>query len=247
VAAEEYPSLDLPDYLGRLDALAQKVAPRLQGRAVRDQAAQLGDFLFREERFVGNTEHYGDPRNSFLNEVLDRRLGIPITLSLVYTEVARRVGLPARGVGFPGHFLTRVDAEPEIIVDPFHGRLLSESDCVELLRRVAGPDAVLHPAVHLRAATPREILVRLLSNLKHLYVRSRDFGRALGCCERILLLAPAAPLEVRDRGLVYEQLECYEAARADLLRFLDLAPDDETAPAVRQRIAALERKAPRLH
>ena len=182
--------------------------------------------------------------------MLDRRRGIPITLSLVYVEVARRVGLSARGLGFPGHFLARVQGEqdrPDLIVDPFHGRVLSQADCEALLQRFLGPDARLSPQLHLRPATPREVLVRLLGNLKHNYVRRRDFGRALACCERILLLVPAAPLELRDRGLIYEQLECYEAARADLKRFLALAPEDESVPAVKARIAALAGKAPRLH
>jgi regulator of sirC expression with transglutaminase-like and TPR domain len=161
-------------------------------------------------------------------------------------EVARRVSLPAFGVGFPGHFLARVgQAGP--VVDSFGGCLLSESDCRELLKKVAGAEARLVPQVHLRPATPREILARLLGNLKHLYVRGRDFGRALACCERILLLLPDSPLELRDRGLVYEQLECYAAARSDLRRFLELSPDDQTAALVRGRLAALDRQVPRLH
>jgi regulator of sirC expression with transglutaminase-like and TPR domain len=247
VAAEEYPGLDLDGYLDRLDALARQVQGRLAGRGDAERVALLNEFLFREQGFVGNTECYDDPRNSFLNDVLDRRRGIPITLSLVYTEVARRASLPAYGVGFPGHFLARVDGEAGVVVDAFHGCVLSPSDCARLLETLLGPGARLVPHLHLRPATPREILVRLVSNLKHLYLRRRDFGRALACCERILLLVPDAPLELRDRGLVYEQLECYSAAHADLRRFLELAPDDRTAPAVRERLLALGRRQPRLH
>jgi regulator of sirC expression with transglutaminase-like and TPR domain len=247
VAAEEYPGLDLDGYLGRLDALARQVSGRLAGRGDAERVALLNEFLFREQGFVGNAEHYDDPRNSFLNDVLDRRCGIPITLSLVYTEVARRVSLPAHGIGFPGHFLARVDGDAGVLVDAFHGRVLSESDCARLLATLLGPGARLVPHLHLRPATPREILVRLVSNLKQLYLRRRDFGRALACCERILLLTPDTPLELRDRGLVYERLECYAAARSDLHRFLELAPEDRTAPAVRQRLRELDRRQPRLH
>ncbi len=250
VAAEEYPRLDLDEYLARLDALAAAVAPRLGACAPEERPALLRDYLFREQGFAGNADEYDDPRNSFLNDVLDRRRGIPITLSLVTMEVARRAGLLACGVGFPGHFLARVqgdESQPGQIVDAFHGSILSEPDCAELLRRFLGPDAHLVPRLHLRAATPREILVRLLGNLKHLYLRRRDFGRALACSERILLLVPTAPVELRDRGLIYEQLECYDAARSDLKRFLELAPEDESVPAVKARIVALAGKAPRLH
>lgn len=247
VAAEEYPGLDVEAYLARLDELAGGLARRLTGRNDSERAALLNDFLFREQGFVGNAESYDDPRNSFLNDVLDRRRGIPITLSLVYVEVARRVALPASGIGFPGHFLVRVEGEASLVVDPFHARVLSESDCSGLLKSMLGPAARLLPQVHLRAATKREILVRLLGNLKHLYVRRRDFGRALACCERILMLAPDAPLELRDRGLVFEQLECYAAARADLRRYLELAPDDQTAALVRERLVALGVSAPPLH
>jgi regulator of sirC expression with transglutaminase-like and TPR domain len=246
VAAEEYPGLDVDGYLARLDGLAGEVDARLAGRPDAERAFLLSEFLFREQCFAGNAESYDDPRNSFLNDVIERRRGIPITLSLVYMEVARRVSLPAFGVGFPGHFLARVgQAGP--VVDSFGGCLLSESDCRELLKKVAGAEARLVPQVHLRPATPREILARLLGNLKHLYVRGRDFGRALACCERILLLLPDSPLELRDRGLVYEQLECYAAARSDLRRFLELSPDDQTAALVRGRLAALDRQVPRLH
>lgn len=247
VAAEEYPGLDVEHYLSRLDELARQVAGRLAGRDDAERTSLLGEFLFREQGFVGNTDCYDDPRNSFLNDVLERRCGIPITLCLVYTEVARRVSLPATGVGFPGHFLVRVDGRAGLVVDAFHGRILSKSDCARLLQLHFGSGARLVPQLHLRPATPREILVRLVSNLKHLYVRRKDFGRALACCERILLLVPDAPLELRDRGLVFEQLECFAAARDDLRRFLELAPEDPTAPAVRERLRVLGPRAARLH
>jgi len=248
IAAEEYPALDVARYLARLDDLAREVAPRLAGaRTAAERVAVLNRFLFAEHQFAGNREHYEDPRNSFLNEVLDRGAGIPITLSLVYIEVARRAGVEADGVGFPGHFLVKHGKPDGIVVDPFGGTVLTREDCQSRLAAVLGAGARLEPALHLRAATPREILVRLLGNLKGIYVRTADFGRALACCERILLVAPDSPLELRDRGLVYERLECFGAAVADLERFLELAPDDESAPAVRERLSFLHPRLRQLH
>jgi regulator of sirC expression with transglutaminase-like and TPR domain len=240
IAAEEYPALDIDRYLTRLDALAGEVAPRLAGaRSASERVAVLNRFLFAEHGFAGNREHYEDPRNSFLNEVLDRCAGIPITLSLVYMEVARRAGVEVHGVGFPGHFLVKHGEKDAIVVDAFFQTVLTHEECQVRLAAVLGAEARLRPELHLRKATAREILVRLLGNLKVLYVRSADFGRALACCERILLVAPDAPHELRDRGLVYEKLECFGAAAADLERFLELAPDDESAGAVRERLASL--------
>jgi regulator of sirC expression with transglutaminase-like and TPR domain len=248
VAGEEYPGLDVDAYLARFERLARAAGARLAGaESTPERVDRLNRFLFEEEGFAGNREQYEDPRNSFLNDVLDRKTGIPITLSLVYMEVGRRIGLDVRGIGFPGHFLVKSVGAPEIVIDAFHGRVLSLDDCQALLIGILGRHVALEPGVHLRAATPREILVRLLSNLKRIYLRREDLGRALACCDRILLLAPDAPLEVRDRGMIYEQLDCFSAALLDLQRYLDLAPDDGMAPAVRERLAALRLKAARLH
>jgi len=248
IAAEEYPDLAVGDYLARLDELAAGARLALAGAPTpEERVLRLNRFLFDEQGFRGNRDDYYDPRNSFLNVVLDRRTGIPITLSLVFLEVARRVEVAAHGVGFPGHFLVAVEGDPVIVVDPFFARVLTQGECRERLEEVLGREVPFDPRVHLRAATPGEILVRMLSNLKHIHLRDRDFGRALACCERILLLAPDEPAELRDRGLVLEQLECFVAAEADLSRFLELAPDDASADAVRARVAELRRRAPPLH
>jgi len=248
IAAEEYPSLDVERYLARLDELAREVAPRLAGaRTPSERVAVLNRYLFAERGFTGNRAHYEDPRNSFLNDVLDRCAGIPITLSLVYMEVARRAGVEVDGVGFPGHFLVKHGKDEQVVVDAFFGAVLSREECQSRLAAVLGSAAQLRPELHLRKATAREILARLLGNLKVIYVRTSDFGRALACCERILLVAPDAPHELRDRGLVYERLECFGAAAADLERFLELAPDDESADAVRERLASLRPRVRQLH
>ncbi len=248
IAAEEYPSLDPQPTLAHLDALAAAAEPCLGGASDdAERAERLLHFLHTEQGFVGNEKSYDDPKNSFLNVVLERRTGIPITLSLVLVEVARRSGLPLRGVSFPGHFLVKLEGPELRVLDPFHGRVLALSDCRARLHAVQGPGATFRPELHLRAASPREILVRMLTNLKHLYLRARDFGRTLACCERILLLLPDAPLELRDRGLVYERLDCFAAAASDLERFLHLAPEDATAPAIRERLLALRARPHRLH
>ncbi len=248
IAAEEYPQLSVAAYLSRLDDLARDAA-QLVGDAdsTRARVQQLNRFLFVERGFAGNHDDYYDPRNSFLNDVIERRRGIPITLSVVFIAVATRLGLEARGVSFPGHFLTRIEGPETLLVDAFHGALLDEAGCRERLREVLGSDDGFEPRVHLRPATAREVLARMLSNLKQIHVRGSDFGRALGCCERILLLFPDAPVELRDRGLVYERLECFDAAVRDFQRFLALAPDDPSADAVRAKLVTLERKTPRLH
>jgi regulator of sirC expression with transglutaminase-like and TPR domain len=248
IAAEEYGSLDPQPTLARLDALAAAAAPSLdEASNDGERAERLLHFLHDEQGFVGNEKSYDDPCNSFLNVVLERRTGIPITLSLVLVEVARRSGLPLRGVSFPGHFLVKLEGPQLRILDPFHGRILELSDCRARLHAAFGVDTPFRPELHLRAATPREILVRMLTNLKHLHLRARDFGRTLACCERILLLLPDAPLELRDRGLVYERLECFAAAAKDLERFLQLSPDDESAPAIRERLHTLRSRRQRLH
>jgi regulator of sirC expression with transglutaminase-like and TPR domain len=247
IAAEAYPGLDVERYVRALDRLAAEAEPAV--RAAGDDAERvrkLVEFLSVERRFRGNQDDYYDRRNSFLNEVLERRTGIPITLAVVYMEVARRLGLVLLGVGFPGHFLAKHPGASELIVDPFFGQILSPRDCAQRLRAVLGEDAELEPA-HLRAATPKEMLVRILRNLKQIYLQARELESALSCSERVLLVEPDLAHELRDRGLLYEQLECFAAARGDLERFLALAPHDPSADTIRERVINLGRHGATLH
>jgi regulator of sirC expression with transglutaminase-like and TPR domain len=247
IAAEAYPQLDINTYLRRLDDLAHEAHSRLEGaRTDAERVAALTHFLSTEKGFTGNHDDYYDRRNSFFNEVLDRRTGIPITLALVYTEVGRRLGLAIRGVSFPGHFLAKVESRPEIIIDPFFGTVLDESQCHERLQEALGKDAPFDRR-YLRAATTREFLIRMLNNLKHIYLGAKELERALSCCERILLLTPDNLFELRDRGLLYMQLECYGAARADLERFLELAPDDVHADTIRESLIEIRRHTVQIH
>ena len=247
IAAEEYPELEVPEYLARLAALAAIAGERVsRARTLRERVERLNDSLYRELGFSGNQADYYDARNSFLNDVLDRRTGIPITLAIVWTSVANALGLAARGVGFPGHFLVRVDGEDELLVDPFAGEIVTRADCESRMRAAAGADVPFDPQL-LDPTPPRQILARVLRNLKQIWLAREDWPRALGCAERILLLAPESPLELRDRGLLFARLECFAAAEADLKKFLALAPDDAGAEAVRAQLVELARTAPRLH
>jgi regulator of sirC expression with transglutaminase-like and TPR domain len=208
IAAEEVPGLDVPAYLARLEALAGALAPAWPAdAALALRVACLNRFLFEEQGFRGNTADYYDPRNSYLNEVIDRKLGIPITLSIVYIAVARHLGLDARGISFPGHFLVKcLGAEGYVVVDAFAGAALSRSECQERLGAVAGREVALDPALHLRAATGSEVLVRTLSNLKQIYLARGDLAGTLSCVDRILLLTPDDPLERRDRDALRGRL-----------------------------------------
>jgi len=239
IAAEEYPKLDVSAYLHELDALAESARERLQGaRDSAERIARLNRFLFVEAGFHGDRNDYYHPRNSYLNEVLERRCGIPITLSLVYLSIAARLDLAVRGVGFPGHFLLKWLGDPETLVDPFEGKPLSVEDCERRLHALGEP-MPLQPELHLRAASSREILARLLGNLKQIFLSQGDFEQALAQSERILLLYPRLASEFRDRGLIFEHLACFAAAAADLEQCLELAPEHPNAADLRARLAAV--------
>ena len=246
VAQEEYPSLDIAAYVRRLDDLAGAAGTDVRpGLAPPEQVARLNHFLFVECGFAVNNDDYYDPRNSFLNEVLDRRKGIPLTLSIVYSEVAQRLDLPVYGVSFPGHFLVKYVGDIEIIIDPFFGTVISPDECAQRLRGIYGEEARLDRRL-LRPARARDILVRMLSNLKQVYIQHSDFERALACVERILLLAPDTPRELRDRGIIYQRLECFAAALQDFERYLRLAPEDDAAQLIRDLLPELQRQAAQL-
>jgi regulator of sirC expression with transglutaminase-like and TPR domain len=233
VAQEEYPEMDAGAYLRRIDELAASVEERLPSRTGPASTLQaLRAVLFgagtgagpAERGFRGNTEAYYDPRNSFLNEVLDRRLGIPITLGVLTIEVAARVGLPLHGVGFPGHFLVKLAADQrEIFIDPFRGgELLSADECAAR-HEAAAPGVALDPR-HLESIGPRQILRRMLHNLQKIYAEGRDHVRALWVVDRLLLLEPGDLAARRDRGLLAARLGGTAAALADLEAYLAAEP-----------------------
>jgi regulator of sirC expression with transglutaminase-like and TPR domain len=241
VAAEEYPQLLPEPYLRRLDILAERVRDRLDIETAPPVVLQeLSRVLFQEEGYRGNVDAYYDPRNSFLNDVLDRRLGVPLTLSLLYLEVGWRLGLPLHGVNFPGHFLVRYEGEAvKLLIDPFQGgEIRFEDEAQDLLDRVYGGSVTLQPS-YLRPAGRKDILVRLLSNLKGIYLNTRDDRRALAATERILIVRPDAAAEVRDRGMLLARLGFADEALQELRDYLTRAPAADDAERVRLLIAEL--------
>lgn len=252
MATDEYPDIDVNRYLRLIDELAAELHARLSPNATfEDTVVALNEFLFDEKGFSGNTDDYYDPRNSFLNEVLDRKLGIPITLSILYMEIGRRVGLSLEGISFPGHFLVKSETdEGDIVLDPFlGGAVLSEEDLVQRLRDRFGeenaPSAPLAPL--LQTAGKKEILVRVLRNLKAIYINNQNYQKALTTLDRILLIAPDLAEELRDRGHLYERLECFGPALLDLRRYMSLNPADPEAGDLHRRIVELERMVSRLN
>ena len=238
IAEEEYPGLDVEAYLNRLDRMAHEVEKRFrhdEGPLVCVEA--LNSYLFNDLNFRGNAEEYYDPRNSFLNEVLERRIGIPITISTVYLEVGWRLGLPLHGIGFPGHFLVKYSrAEGEIILDPFHrGSILTEKECQGRLDQAYARGVRLRPDF-LAAATKRQILARILANLKGIYVAAKDYRRALAAVERMLLINPNLAPEIRDRGILRMQLSQAPEAIADLEWYVTTNPQAEDVEEVRKRL-----------
>ncbi|MEN9203000.1 MAG: tetratricopeptide repeat protein [Thermostichus sp. DG_1_6_bins_120] len=228
IAQEAYPDLDVEEYWAALDEMAAEVRERLPPERYPLRILKiLNHYLFEDLGFRGNREDYYDPRNSFLNEVIDRRLGIPITLSLLYLELARRLDFPMAGVGMPGHFLVRPLFEgSEIWVDPFHkGEILFPEDCQERLTQIYGPGIRLQEQ-YLAPTSSRMILVRLLNNLKHIYLRRGELEPALAAVERILLLIPEDLGQLRDRGLLYYQLGHWPQAQQDLKYYLAQARQD---------------------
>ena len=241
IAKLEYPRLEPGPSLDVLERLGDRAKTRMTqlGRApVRAQVAALNDLLYSEERFTGNRAHYDDFRNSLLNLVLERRTGIPISLALVYIEVARRAGLDASGVAFPGHFLLRVVAGTEaVIIDPFDaGAEVDEAGCRALLARHAGDDVALDASM-LQPCTPRQFLARMLNNLKRTYVEWRSFPHARWTTELLLTTDPTLLSELRDRGLLAYHLDDFPAALRDLEDYLRLNSWSENAdPDEREQI-----------
>jgi regulator of sirC expression with transglutaminase-like and TPR domain len=245
IARDAYAGLDVDALLARIDALAAPLVARdLAALPLDAQAAEIAHHLYEVVGFRGNEADYYDPKNSLLVDVLDRKLGIPITLALVYVEVARRAGVVARGVGFPGHFLVRIDSPSSgdaapVFVDPFFGgRVLDRAALERLLRRAAGAAQALSDE-HLAPASPRTILVRMLVNLKWIYTTRGDLARAHLALDRLVTLTPESVAALRERGMLAAKLGAVEAARADLARSLELQPEAGDADAIRARIEEL--------
>jgi regulator of sirC expression with transglutaminase-like and TPR domain len=256
IAEDAYPGLDVSRYLARIDAMAQTVGERLAGDAFAEQKiAALNAYLFGELGLRGNVDDYYDPRNSYLHEVIERRVGIPITLSVLYIEVGRRLGLALEGVSFPGHFLVKLRVKRgHLVLDAFQqGAPQSEDDLRERLARAlpraAGrartPPTEIGP--YLEAATPRDIIARVLRNLKAVHFKANRLNEALAVMNRMLIVLPESAEERRDRGLVYARLDCFRPAAADLQEYLRRRPAAPDAQEIHAKLVEMTGAAARLN
>jgi regulator of sirC expression with transglutaminase-like and TPR domain len=245
IARMEYPELDAEEYLKRLDWYAARVEQMLPELPETPQVIwALNRVLFEEEEFSGNQEDYYDPRNSFLNEVLDRKLGIPITLALVYMEVAQRIGFPLFGVGMPGHFLLKhYDvAGEETLIDPYHGGdILSRADCQSRLDEIYAGQMSLQPEF-LHTVTRRQMLTRTLNNLRQIYMTRRDFKRALVVVDLVLAIHPRSAEDMKERAMLRYSMGQLRAAAEDLETYVRMAPDASDADEMRQTALSLRRR-----
>ena len=257
IAQDAYPELDVERYMGEIERMATRLRARLpQNCGAEERVVALNQFLYDDLGYWGNTEDYYDPRNSYLNEVIERKTGIPITMSILYMELGRRIGLPLEGVSFPGHFLVRLPLRGGMLVlDPFAGGApQSEDELRSRVKRVI-PDGVADdlPASglpldqFLEPATNRQILTRVLRNLKSIYRESDKPERMLDVLNRMLLVTPDASAELRDRGFVYQRLECYRAALKDLSDYAEREPDAPDLDEVRSRLMELSALCARLN
>lgn len=243
LARIESPGLDPRPYLDQLDDLAGALAARLPSQATGpDYVAIANEYLFEEAGFYGDESDYYNPLNSCLNQVLERRTGIPITLSVLYMEIARRLGRPVYGIGLPGHFLVQYnDGRFSTYVDVFHaGRLLTRDRCRELARSVAGVDIAGDPAVF-QPAGKRPILLRMLNNLRGAYFRRQAHRKALGVLDLLIRAMPASADEYKQRGALHLQLKQYAAARADLEHYLRLVPSAPDRAELEQQLQRVRR------
>ena len=262
IASDAYRDLDVNGYLGKIERMAARLRGRLPPATDAEaKVIALNQFLFDDLEFSGNVDDYYDPRNSYLNEVIERRRGIPISLSVLYIEVGRKIGLPLQGISFPGHFLVRLALRGStLILDPFSGGApLSEDDLRKLLRRVIAESgrAGLRAAGDVAAELPldqfleptghRQVLARMLRNLKNIYREKDEPQKLLQVIDRMIVVSPEAHGELRDRGLVYQRLEAFRAALKDLNDYLERDPEASDADDVRARVVELTSLCARLN
>ena len=259
IAQDEFPSVDTQAVLTEIDTMAERLKRRIPADAAAVQRLRmLGNYFFQEMGFAGNVNDYYDPQNSFLHNVLKTRRGIPITLSLIYIELAKHIGLEARGVAFPGHFLVKLkmpagDRFGEVVINPFTGQSLGRDDLEDMLqpyrrRPGAHPDFEAPLGLYLQTAQPREVLARLLRNLKEIYRSAQDWPRLLAVQQRLVVLLPTTWEERRDRGLALAELSRFTEALADLEAYLEHGSATADRAAIQRRAGELwQASRPRLH
>ena len=249
IAQDEYPDLDVQQVLGDVDQLLARLRRRLPADAPPLQRLRaLNQFFFRDLGFGGNVNHYYDPDNSHLNVVMRTRRGIPITLAVLWLELAQGMGLSARGVNFPGHFMVKVNLpRGQVVIDPFTGQSLSREDLAERLepykrRNGLVDDFDVPVGLYLQSATPRDILARMLRNLKDIHTTHEDWSRLIQVLDRLIVLLPEAHIEYRDRGLAWAEKGELRRAVGDLEHYLAHADDALDIDAVTQRVSELRRE-----
>jgi len=241
LARIEYPGLDIEPFIGILDSYAVELSERLAGRCHgSDYIEAANQYLFGELGFTGNAAHYYDPRNSCLNDVLIARTGIPITLAVVYLEIGRRLAQPVYGIGLPGHFLVQYrDADFAAYIDVFHGgKLLTTPECFDLARQAAGVPLSDDPRM-LAPASKRQIVMRMLHNLRGVYLHRRAYRKALQTLNLLVAADPESAEEYKQRGMVHLQMRNATAARGDLEAYLRLAPEATDRAEIDQRLRSL--------
>lgn len=245
---DEYPRLDVQQVLAEVDALLARLRRRLPADApAMHKLRLLNHFFFHELHFGGNLNHYYDPENSYLHRVLERRRGIPVSLAVLWLELAQGLGLPAHGVGFPGHFMVKVNLpHAQVVIDPFSGQSLSREELQMRLEAWRGnhsmPGSSEVPLGHYLQAMPaREIVARMLRNLKEIHRTQQDWQRLVTVEDRLLVLLPQAWNEYRDRGLAQAELGQLGLAVQDLEIYLEQVEGGEDAAAIAERVADLRR------
>jgi regulator of sirC expression with transglutaminase-like and TPR domain len=240
IARVEYPDLDVPLYRSRVEELGREGRSRVKAKGRRG-VDQFNAYFFDALGFHGNADDYYDPRNSYLNDVIDRRTGIPITLSAVYCELGRRAGLRAHGVGFPGHFLAKcLSSEGDVIVDCFNARTVSRDDCQDLLNSFSPGGPPVSDQM-LEIASPRDILSRMLANLRRIHAGRGEFARAVRWIDMDIALRPESPHSYRERGMLYIQMEEFGKAIVDLERYVHDSPSASDLPRVQEQIQLIRK------
>ena len=237
----EYPELNITDYIEKINQIGNSLKLKIDD--VENPIyliSMLSEHIFENYGFSGDEQNYYDPRNNFLNTVIDKKSGIPITLSIVYTEIARYIGLDLKIVGFPGHVIVKYN--DEIILDPFYrGRLLTIEDLEEILHRNFGEDVEMIDE-YLDEATEEQILTRLLRNLKNAYTQSFAYDKAMKCANMILGIEPESPEEIRDKGILEERLLHYDKALPLLNKYIEMQPEAEDVDFILELIKNVREK-----
>jgi len=240
IASDEYPKMDIAAYLTVLNQWASSLKKDCMRKPKAQRLDLLNSLLFEEMQFSGNIDNYYDPKNSFLNDVIDSRKGIPISLSVIYLELAWHLGLDATGIGFPGHFLVRINDHGKMVyVDSFYrGRVMTADDCMEFWNDISEGELEFQESF-LSSMNKHQILIRMLRNLKSIYLEQKSYRKLTRVMDKLIIMNPHLPEEVRDRGIIYYQMQAYRLALKDFEGYLSTAPESDDAGVIHQYIEVL--------